>query len=147
MIQLALRTTHYQKKYLVRCERYHFASFLDLAQEFFEVNRPMYRDYRELVDVLLHQLGFFDIEAVPPDVFESIVEEYRKQFTCIWDNVDGDAERLAYLLLAAIHRGRLIALIDERPVEDLRSPLQLNADSTISFIDREKIDTITFTTL
>ncbi|PHN01917.1 hypothetical protein [Flavilitoribacter nigricans] len=149
MIKIALRTGHYEKAYLAGISRFHFTSFLDLVWEIFEVQLPEIFNREVLWEILLEDMREQQLDipgGMRPSEFRELFNYYLSTYSPDLRR-DFDPEKFTYLLLACVHNGRIIPVLDERVVDDLRAPLTLSEDSVLSFVDRKKINTITFSIL
>lgn len=145
MIYLSFHAKTYQKVYLQGLEEPYYDSLLSLIYAIFSTY--VFED--KAVELYLYQLldatGYRRIEDIPRIELELIVAHFLKHKKAF--KIDYDSEYLTYLLLAAIKRLDILVYFDEHLIEDLEAPIQLEPDSVLSFIKKEKIERTTFKTI
>jgi len=133
-----------QKGYVKSLFTYEFNSLLHLI---FELFTNYTHGQKEIIEIerLLDEIGYKNLKDIPADEIETIKKYIRLQLPA-WEHQE-DAELLTYKLLAAIQSKNIVVIVDDKIIEDLEKPISLAPDSTITFINTFKIDSISFTTL
>jgi len=145
MIQINVQKEGRAKTYLRNFTVFEFDNLLQLIFELFQSN-PI--EAEEVDDVLYNyiiSLGYTNIHDISEETkkeldywYFELLESYHKRF---------DEEKLTYLLLAKIVNNEIIVLIDNTPVKNIKQSINIHKNSIISFIDRQKINDIKFTTI
>jgi hypothetical protein len=133
-----------QKNYLKSLNKYHFDSLLHLCLMLFSTHIKGTQDLEEIYQ-LLDEIGYQNLKDIPADEMDAIAA-YVELVLPDWKR-EQDPERRTYLLLAAIQRHDIVVLIDDDVVSEVQAEVLLEPDSVISFIDKNKLSRITFTTL
>ena len=131
--------------YLKKITNFEFDNLLQLIFELFQSNPGEADEVDDILYDYITSLGYESVHDIPEetkkeleDWYFELLEKYHKKF---------DEEKLTYLLLGKIVNGEIIVLIDNIPVKDIRDRILLQKNSIISFINRQKINDIKFTTI
>lgn len=145
MINIVFNNFSFQRTYLREIELYNYESFLSLVLEIFSRYKFEDKEAELLVYELLQAGGHRSIEDIPFYELEVIADYFLAQKERF--KVEYDEEKLTYILLAAIQREEIIAMVDDIVITDLQAPISLRSNSMVNFIKKDKIKTITFKTL
>lgn len=132
------------KNYLKNLDRMEYKSLLDLILSLFEKHKHGQEEIIQIED-LLEQIGLKYLKEIPIQKMDAIRETVLKMLPS-WED-DSDSEKLTYTLLAAIVQKQIVLLIDDVIIKHIDEPLLIKPDSTIVFLNQEKISAITFKTL
>lgn len=133
-----------QKGYVKSLYTYEFNSLFDLVFELFAGYQHGQKEIIE-IGVLLDEIGYSNLKDIPENDFEKVRNIVRSRLP-EWEWQE-DTELLTYKLMAAIQSKKIIVIVDDMIIEDLSAPISLMLTSSISFINKLKIDSISFTTL
>lgn len=145
MINIRLTNETFERTYLKKVDRFQYESLLSFVFELFHKHHFEDKEVELFLLDLLSQSGYSSIERIPILELQIIADyflENRDQY-----KVDYDEEKLTYLLLAAIQKNDIITIVDNAIITDINAPLSIHNSSTVSFIYKKKIETITFKTL
>ena len=132
----------FKKSYLVNTSKFHYKSIYKLIYEIFSKHHFVNREAELYLLDLLRESGYSTIDDIPTNHLEAILEHFNNNKDKF--NIDYDEEKLTYLLLYSIQSRQLILIIDNQTINDLSQEISLQADSIISFVKVEKINTINF---
>ena len=133
-----------QKNYLKNFLNYEFESLLQLLYELFDNHKHGHREIFE-IEALLDEIGYSNLKEIPKNETEKIENLIRSKLM-EWER-QADSEYLSYKLMYAIQCLSILVFIDNEVIEDFENPILLKSNSVISFINKSKIDSISFTTL
>ena len=122
-----------------------YDSLLDLIFELFSSKQLFSREAELYLYQYLEEAGLRDISDLSQEEAKSIQHYLFAQKDSF--GLEKDAERLTYLLLAAIQRKSILVILDEDVIDQFDQGLTLKKDSVLEFIRVEKIDNISFKTL
>lgn len=133
-----------QKKYLKKDFQSDFASLYHLVFYLFDNYEHGHKEVLE-IEKLLEQTGYDNLKEIP----KSELERIRKiiQLNLPQWEAEEDSEYLSYKLMAAILTKRVVVILDDEVVEDTERHISIRPDAVISFINNDKLDSITFTIL
>ncbi len=144
-MNLKIQVSSFDRVYFHSVTRTEYASLLDLILELFYEYTFADRSEELYLYQLLSDLGYRSIDDIPIPELALIVEYFEANRDSFKSKMD--EEKMTYLLLAAIQKEEVIVLLDNKIIEDLKSPLKLNQDSTLVFFKQEKLNRITFKTI
>lgn len=145
MVTINFSHRYFQKTYFRNVEATQYDSFLDLIWELFASHQFENKEIELQIYSFLTSLGYASLEQVPKGELQIIADHFLERKEDY--KINPDEEKLTYLLLAAIQRGELIPYFDKKIIEDLKAPIRLRANSVIAFINKNKIENITFKTI
>ncbi len=144
-MNLKIQVSSFDRVYFHPVTRTEYASLLDLILELFYEYTFADRSEELYLYQLLSDLGYRSINDIPLPELELIVEYFEANRDSFKSKMD--EEKVTYLLLAAIQKEEVIVFLDNKIIEDLKSPLKLSKDSTLAFFKQEKLNRITFKTI
>lgn len=142
MITINLKSDKPAKAYLKDFTRYKFKTVPDFIFELFSKNHIEPREAEDFVYTLIQNMGYKTIQEIPADELQVIENTFYKLLE--QEEAKLDNEKIAYIVLAGINNRNLILLIDNQPIADTQSEIHLNHDSVVTFLDKNRIQDITF---
>jgi hypothetical protein len=141
-MKILIRTEIFDRNYLINISNFKYDSLLELILELFSKHQFIDKEIELYLYNLLRESNYTSIDQIPIQQLDSILDYFldnRDQF-----KVDYDAERLTYLMLAAIQSKKIIFTIDNQRIENLKEPILLKKESIINFFKLDKLNTINF---
>lgn len=132
---LRLPPPHDVRSYLTQLPRYDYPSLFELLRDLLATSTP---SDRALHLALLEVLAAHSAPCPTPELLDALDAVRAPEI---------DRERVLYRLLHAVQTGRLLVVIDGRRIPVGGRSVRLQPDSSITFVEKTRIDAITFKTL
>lgn len=132
------------KEYLKNFHNYKFESLLHLIFELFHNHKHGQKEIIE-IEKLLYETGFSNLKDISKTEINKIKELIRSMLK-EWERLE-EPEYLSYKLMAAVQAGNVVVIVDDKVIENFESPITIDHNSVITFINNSKLNSITFSTL